>query len=125
MVTLVKQAMPSISEPITTPQVDLLETPEHFLLLMDLPGVSKEGLNIKVRKGILAVVGTPNQKSARGDRLLYGELKHGTFQREFLLSDDPLDIERATAHLQDGVLSLTLPKQRKKRSRRIPVRELP
>jgi len=120
-----QQAMSSISEPFTTPRVDLLESPEHLLLLMDLPGVSKEGLNIKVREGILAVVGTRQQTGESGNRLLYGEVKHGTFQREFLLSDDLLDIEQATAHLQDGVLFLTLPKQRKKRSRRIPVRAWP
>jgi HSP20 family protein len=125
MVSRKEQAIPSIHEPLTTPPVDLLETPEHFLLLMELPGVAKEGLNIKVHEGILAVVGTPQQTGVSVDRLLYGEVKHGIFQRRFLLSDGLVDIERATAHLEDGVLSLTLPKQRKRRSRRIPVRELP
>ena len=119
-----QQAMPTVSEPFTIPPVDLLETPQHFLWLMDLPGLSEQRLKVKARQGTLTVVGACQQRGTRGDGFLHGESKKGAFQREFVLGDDLVDIKRATAHLQEGVLSLTLPKQRNGQSQQIPVREL-
>jgi HSP20 family protein len=109
----------------TTPPVDLLEAPGHFLLLMDLPGVPQEGVEIKVRDGMLRITGTPKRTQSKRDRLLYGEFKHGTFQRKFRLSEDVVDIDKATAHLENGVLSMILPKRERKQARRIPVRRRP
>jgi HSP20 family protein len=114
----------AVNERPAVPRVDLLETPEHFVVLMDLPGVPKEGLNISVLDDVLTVKGTPERSDAQEKRLLYGEVEHGTFQRDFRLAMDVVDIDNVTAHLENGVLSMTLPKQENKRLRRIPVRRI-
>jgi HSP20 family molecular chaperone IbpA len=113
-----------VEENHTTPRVDLVETPQHYLVLMDLPGVPKEGLNIKVHEGLLTVVGTPERPAAKDDRLLHGEVEHGTFYRDIWLSEKAVDIDKVTAHLENGVLSMTLPKREQKKARRIPVRRV-
>ena len=119
-----EQSVTSLKEAFTTPYVDLAETPERFLLLLDLPGVSKEGVDLKVRDGELTIVGAPERARSAGDRLLYGEVKHRTFRRTFRLSDDLVDIQKITAHLENGVLSVNLPKRGHRRSRRKPVHRL-
>lgn len=118
-----KQTVTAVKDTFTTPPADLLESPERFLLLMDLPGVPKEGLNIKVRDGQLSIVGTPEPTINKGGKLLYGEVKHRAFQRNFRLSQDVVDIDNVTAHLENGVLLMNLPKRKKTPARRIPVRK--
>lgn len=116
-----ERAVACAKDTFTTLPVDLLEAPEHFLLLVDLPGVPKEGLKIKVRDGVLTIVGTPETARTNGERLLYGEGKHRAFQRSFRLSQDVVDIDNMAAHLENGVLSMNLPKRKKTQARRIPV----
>ena len=118
-----EQTITSVKDTFTIPPADLLESPEHFLLLIDLPGVPKERLDIKVRDGQLSIMGTPEPTRTKGGRLLYGEVKHKAFQRNFRLSQDVVDIDNATAHLENGVLFMNLPKRKKKPARRIPVRK--
>lgn len=118
-----EQTLTSVKDAFTTPPADLLESPEHFLLLIDLPGVPKEGLDIKVRNGQLSIVGTPEATITMGGRLLYGEVRHRAFQRNFRLSQDVVDIDNATAHLKNGVLFMNLPKRKKTPARRIAVRK--
>jgi HSP20 family protein len=111
-------------ENFTHPRTDLVETPEHFLLLIDLPGVPKEQVNIRVSDGVLSVTGTPEPTTARKEVVLLSEVDHSAFRRRFKLADDVVDIDNATARLENGVLSMTLPKRRKYRRRRIPVRRI-
>lgn len=118
-----KQTVTSVKDTFTTPPADLLESRERFLLLIDLPGVPKEGLNIKVRDGQLSIVGTPEPTINKVGKLLYGEVKHRAFQRNFRLSQDAVDIDNVTAHLENGVLLMNLPKRKKTPARRIPVRK--
>ena len=118
-----EQTVTSVKDTFTTPPADLLESPDHFLLLIDLPGVPKEGLDIKVRDGQLSIVGTPEPMITKGEKLLYGEVKHGAFQRNFRLSQDVVDIDNVTAHLENGVLVMNLPKRKKTPVRRITVRK--
>jgi HSP20 family molecular chaperone IbpA len=113
-----------LEEVLTTPRADLLETHDEYLLFMDLPGVSKDTLSIKVREGVLSVTGAPEQTGSSGEKLLYGEVIHGTYHRDFRIAEDVVDIDKATAHLENGVLSMILPKNQKYRERRIPVRRV-
>lgn len=119
-----KQSDTILEEVLTTPRADLLETHDEFLLFMDLPGVSKDTLSIEVREGVLSVTGAPERTSSSREKLLYGEMVHGTYHRDFTIAEDVVDIDKATAHLENGVLSMILPKSQKHRQRRIPVRRV-
>ncbi len=78
-----------------TPRADLYTGPEALLLQVDLPGVSVEGLSIEVHAGQLELVGR------RSDTLVY---------RRVLRLPEGIDSEAIRAKLDNGVLSLTLPK---------------
>jgi HSP20 family protein len=104
-----------------TPAVDIIEDSHGITLWADLPGVSRDKLDVKVHDGRLyieaeAVVPTP------GDlRLHHAEIRAPHFARAFTLSED-FDTSRVDANLQGGVLKLSIPRREEARPRRIDVR---
>ena len=103
-----------------TPAVDVFEDSQGITLWADLPGVTKEKLDLKVQDGNLyieaeAVVPTPT-----GLRLQHAEIREPRFARTFSLSPD-FDTSKIYANLQDGVLKLTLPRRDEARPRQIEV----
>lgn len=101
------------------PDVDILEHPEAFVILADLPGASEESVDIRLEKGILTLdarVANPG-----GDSLpRYAEYREGGYHREFRVSDE-IDAASVSAKMRDGVLELRLPKSAESRPRRIEV----
>lgn len=100
------------------PPVDIYETPEGLVVLADLPGVSKENLNIEVKEDILTIQGRA-ENPVVGD-LLYREFQPVSFFRQFQLSDR-VDATRIRAELKHGVLTLHLPKAEEVKPKRIEV----
>ncbi|MBN2511410.1 MAG: Hsp20 family protein [Sedimentisphaerales bacterium] len=100
------------------PATDIWETPEEITLRMDMPGVSKENLEIKVEGDTLTVHGGLSQDQP--GNVLYAEQRIGDFHREFSLSDD-LDREKINAALNAGVLTLTVSKAEKIKPRKIQI----
>jgi HSP20 family molecular chaperone IbpA len=89
------------------PPVDIYETPDALAVIADMPGVSKENLQVQVDEGMLTIQG----KAARavpGDPI-YLEFDPTGFFRQFELSED-IDTENINAELKHGVLTLRLPK---------------
>ncbi len=109
-----------------TPRTDLVETPERFLLYMDLPGVPRDRISVRMTDGTLTVTGIPEQVPPRGRKILRSEVGHAAFQRHIRLSEEVMDTSSISARLDNGVLSVTIPKRRtdSNRRRRIPVRRL-
>lgn len=101
-----------------TPPVDIYETHDGLVVLADLPGVPKHGLDVRVEGDMLTIQGRPMME-ARGDEV-YREYAMKDFFRQFELTD-AVDQERINANLQHGVLTLTLPKAEKAKPRRIAV----
>lgn len=100
------------------PATDIWETPEEITLRMDMPGVSKDNLEIKVEGDTLTVHGGVPQDQP--GHALYAEQRIGDFHREFSLSDD-LDREKINAVLNAGVLTLTVAKVEKVKPRKIQI----
>ena len=103
------------------PPVDVFEDADGLTLLADLPGVSKERLNIRVERDTLIVEGDvqitlPDQMQA-----VYADIRSTHYQRRFALSDE-LDSGSIEASLRDGVLTLRIPKRAETKPRRIDVR---
>jgi HSP20 family protein len=103
-----------------TPAVDVFEDSQGITLWADLPGVTKEKLDLKVQDGNLyieaeAVVPTPT-----GLRLQHAEIREPRFARAFSLSPD-FDTSKIFANLQNGVLKLTIPRRDEARPRQIEV----
>ena len=104
-----------------TPAVDIIEDSHGITLWADLPGVSRDKLDVKVHDGRLyieaeAVVPTPADL-----RLHHAEIRGPHFARAFSLSED-FDTSKVDANLQGGVLKLSIPRREEARPRRIDVR---
>ena len=101
------------------PDVDILEHPDAFVILADLPGASEESVDIHLEKGVLTLDARVAEPS--GDRQTrYAEYREGGYHREFRISDD-VDAAGVSAKMRDGVLELRLPKSAESRPRRIEV----
>ncbi|MBI4523864.1 MAG: Hsp20/alpha crystallin family protein [Deltaproteobacteria bacterium] len=101
------------------PPVDIYETNEGLVVLADLPGVSQEGLDVRVENSMLTIHATPRH-AAPGDPI-YREYELVSFFRQFELSDK-VDQNKISAVLKHGVLTLNLPKAEEAKPRKIEVR---
>lgn len=107
--------------PSLTPRVDVLEDAAGITLLADLPGVSKESLDIKVDGDSLLIEGAVSVPAPQDMEATYAEVRVPRFRRSFALSRE-LDTARIEAGLKDGVLSLRIPKHAEAQPRRIAVK---
>ena len=104
-----------------TPPVDVFEHSQGITLWADLPGVTKDKLDVKVHDGNLYIEAEAVVPTPPGLRLQHAEIREPRFARAFSLSAD-FDTSKIDANLQDGVLKLTIPRRDKARPRRIEVR---
>ncbi len=95
-----------------TPAVDLFEAPDSYILFIDMPGVSKENLSVKIVDDSLVVQGKFDIPIGKDERVLLNEIADGEYRREFVLSGD-VDRNKIDAKLVNGVLILTLGKSEK------------
>jgi HSP20 family protein len=101
------------------PPVDIYETPEALVVLADLPGVSKEDLDVRVDNHLLTIHGTVFH-GVHGD-LVYREYELVNYFRQFELTNN-VDQSRISAELRHGVLTLSLPKAEEAKPKRIEVK---
>lgn len=94
------------------PLIDMYETPDSYILFVDMPGVTKENLDVKVIGNSLIVRGKSDIPVSRNDGVLLDEITKGEYMREFVLSDD-VDRDKIEARLTNGVLILKLRKSEK------------
>ena len=102
------------------PPVDIFEDSKGITLVADLPGVSRDRLNIQVDRETLAIEGTAAIDMPEGMEALYADLRETHFRRSFILSQE-LDTEGIEARMQDGVLTLSVPKRAEHQPRKIEV----
>ena len=106
------------NESFVAPPVDIYETQEGLVVVADLPGVGKDGLDIQVHNDMLTLQG----RSARSlpGTPIYKEFELAGYFRQFQLSDT-VDTQKIRAELKHGVLTLTLPKAEAAKPKRIEV----
>jgi HSP20 family protein len=92
-----------------TPLADAYETPEAFVVLLELPGIDENDVEVLVDGDTLTVKGQRRALGQRPDRFHRMERSHGPFLRSFQLSEE-VDPDRVSAQLREGVLRLELPK---------------
>lgn len=107
------------ARPAIAPRVDVFESQNEYLILADLPGVSKSGLKLDIDDDELRLEGV-REVRAEG-ALLGGESAAGDFRRTFIVPQG-VDREKIDAELTAGVLRLRLPKADALRPRQITVR---
>ena len=102
-----------------SPRVDITETKDAYVLEAEMPGVTKEGLEILLENNELTLMGRRQNEKIEAE-LVYRESTPRDFRRVFVL-DPTIDTTRIAAKLEDGVLTLNLPKTEQVKPRRIKV----
>jgi HSP20 family protein len=102
-----------------TPPASVRDTNEGYVVTIEMPGVAKNGVEITFESPTLTVTGRRAPSEPAGE-LLYRETRQGDYRREFEL-DPAIDTARITAKVEQGVLTLMLPKSEEVKPRKIQV----
>jgi HSP20 family protein len=103
------------------PNTDIYETPDALTVVMEMPGVERENVQVSVADGVLSVGGKLDFSNYEGLQPLYTEYNIGHYARTFNLSSK-IDQAKISAEMKDGVLTLALPKVEEARPRVITVK---
>ncbi len=107
------------TEKFIMPVASVNETPEGYTLELEMPGVSKDGLEIAIENNELSIVG--RKQSAEPDgTVVHRESRPHHYHRAFEI-DPSIDTARISARISQGVVMLTLPKAEEVKPRRIAV----
>jgi HSP20 family protein len=106
---------------VLEPAVDVVETPDAVVVTAQVPGVSKEHLQLTITADTLAIKGEVKGAEESPERTFHQkEIRYGAFHRAIPL---PVTVrsEQAKAQLKDGILEVTFPKSEQGKARDIPI----
>jgi HSP20 family protein len=102
------------------PVSDIFETDHALNVVLEMPGVAKENVDIDIDNDVLKISGRIDIAKYEGLQPVYTEYNIGNYSRSFQLSNK-IDQDGIKAELKDGVMTLVLPKSEKAKPRRISV----
>ena len=102
------------------PTTDIFDTEDALTVVMEVPGVNKEAVDISVENEVLKIEARIDPSKYDGMEPLYTEYNVGHFARSFTLSNK-IDQQQISATLEDGVLTLSLKKAKEAVPRKISV----
>ena len=103
------------------PMTDIYEKDNTLCVVMEMPGVGKNNVDVQVEEGVLRVEGRLDFSEYTGLQPVYTEYNVGHYKRSFELSGE-IDVSKIEAEMADGVLSLVPPKAESAKPRTIQVR---
>ncbi len=103
------------------PPVDIYEDNDEVTLFADLPGVSKESLEVQIDKDVLKIFGKRILEKETDVLNRYEEIPQKDFYRAFTIGEE-IDREKITATMNQGVLKLVLPKCERTKPKRIDIK---
>jgi HSP20 family protein len=118
---LEKKEEATIPARVFLPTADIYETNDSLNVVLEMPGVDKNSVEVRVEDGVLKIDGRLDFGKYQGLQPLYTEYNVGHYSRSFRLSSK-IDQTKIGAELKDGVLSLVLPKLEEAKPRTIQVK---
>jgi HSP20 family protein len=106
---------------VFVPIADIYETNDALTVILEMPGVEKNNIDVRVEDAVLRVTGQLDLSKYKGLVPLYTEYNIGNYVRNFRLSNK-IDQNGIAAELKDGVLWLTLPKAEEAKPRTIEIK---
>jgi HSP20 family protein len=116
---LAQQEEKTIPSRYFVPAADIFETEEALTVVLEMPRVASNNIDVQIENNTLRVEGKIDHSAYTGIDPVYTEYNVGHYARVFALSK--IDQEAITARVEDGVLTLTLPKSKDALPRRITV----
>ena len=102
------------------PATDIFETEDALTVVMEVPGVGREAIDISLENNVLKIEAKIDPSKYDGMEPLYTEYNVGNFARSFTLSNK-IDQQQISAKLEDGILTLTLRKAQEAMPRKISI----
>jgi HSP20 family protein len=106
-------------EQFVAPAASVVEENDGYTLRVDMPSVTKEGLEISMEDNELTIIGRRSLPTIEGT-LIHHEVRRENFRRVFEL-DPSIDANKISARMDQGILTLTLPKAEHVKPRKISV----
>lgn len=103
------------------PRTDIFEYNDTIVLVLDMPGIHENAIDITLEKDILEVKGYAQVEEYEGMTLVNSEYEPGDYERKFRVSDS-IDRENIEASYENGVLRLKLPKAERAKTKKIAVK---
>jgi len=110
-----------VQESFVTPSTDIFETPDAYVVKIDLPGALRDSIKVTAEDGTLSVKAKVEPYHKEGGSLLFNELRTPTYYRVFNLSDG-IDRKSIDAQYELGVLTLKLFKKEETKAREIEIK---
>lgn len=107
--------------PVYRPRADIYQKGESFFVLVDMPGVAPDDVDVTLERRVLTIRGHVAEISHQGYRQIYAEYRDGDFERGFTLSED-IDPSKIKAVHRNGVLALELPRATEAKTKKIKVK---
>jgi HSP20 family molecular chaperone IbpA len=117
---LEKKQEATIPARIYVPPTDIFETEQALTIVAEMPGVEKAKVDVSVEDGVLTIQGQIDFSKYQDLRPVYTEYNVGHYRRSFSLSNR-IDQNRISAEMNDGVLTLVLPKAEEAKPRRVAI----
>ncbi len=108
------------ARPTVRPNVDIHENQDELLLVVDLPGVAADQVQIDLDKDTLTIFGRRPATAPEGARVIAGQGFGWDFKRQFTVPSQ-IDQDRIKADLKNGVLEVRLPRHERTKPRRITI----
>jgi HSP20 family protein len=106
---------------VVTPRADGWETADAYVLSVEMPGVDEGHLDITLEKNIVSMIGSADVSRYDGLKPVAGAVRPRRYERSFRLPDG-IDVGQLDASIQNGVVTLRLPKSQQSLRRKITVR---
>ena len=107
---------------VAAPALDIYQTPSEIVVKAALPGVKPEDISVDITGETLTVKGESKaEQEAKREDYLYQERRYGSFSRSVVLPNG-LKSDKAEATMEDGVLTLTIPKAEEVKPKKISVK---
>jgi HSP20 family protein len=112
---------PARTEEFVQPRASVFERKDDVILELEMPGVSRDRIDVTVEKDELTVTGWRGREDYSKCEVLASERANRAFRRSFVLSES-IDTQKVAATCENGVLKLTLPKVEKAKPKKIEIR---
>ncbi len=105
-----------------TPAIDIDENDDAFVVIADLPGLTKKDININIKENMLTISGERNfEKKDENKNYYRSERRYGSFKRSYQLTDKVIS-DKISASFKDGVLTVTVPKAEEVKPKEIEIK---
>jgi HSP20 family protein len=103
------------------PLADIYETPDAYVVMLDMPGAQKENIRVRLERGSLMVTAPSTRHFQESGTVLHEETRTRGYARAFALGEG-IDVKNVDAQYQDGVLTIKLFKNEELKPREISIR---